>query len=220
VDGRLDETAWQSADWTDAFVDIEGDAKPAPRLATRAKMLWDDECFYIGARLEEPHVWGTLTEHDQIVFYDNDFEVFIDPDGDTREYYELEINALGTIFDLFLVRRYLDGGPALHGWNLTGLRSAVYVDGTLNDPRDEDRGWYVEMALPWAALKEAAHRPAPPAPGDVWRVNFSRVEWQIRIVDGRYEKVPNTPEDNWVWSPQGAVNMHLPRHWGHVKFVH
>ena len=57
-----------------------------------------------------------------------------------------------------------------------------------------------------------------PATGDTWRVNFSRVEWQIRHDGRRYEKVRNTPEDNWVWSPQGLINMHVPEHWGYVKF--
>ena len=60
IDGRLDEPAWAAAAWTDAFVDIEGDRRPRPRFATRAKMLWDDEYFYVAAELEEPHVWATL----------------------------------------------------------------------------------------------------------------------------------------------------------------
>jgi hypothetical protein len=182
-------------------------------------MLWDEQFLYLAAELQEPHVWATLTQHDDIVFHDNDFEVFIDPDGNGREYYEIEINACNTIFDLFLVRTYLDGGPALHGWDLKGLQSAIHVDGTLNDPSDVDRGWSLEMALPWKALAEAAGCPAPPHVGDTWRLNFSRVEWRINVTDGRYDKVPNAPEDNWVWSPQGVINMHLPQHWGFVEFA-
>src|SRR5262249_25368879 len=96
VDGRLDEPAWQRVPWTDVFVDIEGDAKPRPRFRTRVKMVWDEQYFYVGADLEEPHVWGTLTQHDSVIFQDNDFEVFIDPNGDNHEYYEFEINALNT----------------------------------------------------------------------------------------------------------------------------
>src|SRR5215471_10721375 len=72
IDGRLDKPAWSDVPWTDAFVDIEGDAKPLPRLRTRVKMLWDDQYFYIGAELEEPHVWGTLMQHDSVIFQDND----------------------------------------------------------------------------------------------------------------------------------------------------
>lgn len=218
IDGRLDEAAWRSAAWTDRFVDIEGDAKPRPRWSARVKMLWDDEFFYIAAEMEEPHVWGTLTRHDAVIFQDNDFEVFIDPDGDNHQYYELEINALNTTWDLFLPKPYKDGGKAANEWEIAGLKTAVFVDGTLNDAADRDRGWSVEMALPWKALAAHAHRAAPPADGDQWRVNFSRVQWQHEIVEGKYRKVAGKREDNWVWSPQGTINMHRPERWGYVQF--
>ena len=219
IDGRLDDTAWRSAPWTDYFVDIEGAVKPAPRFRTRVKMLWDDEYFYVAAEMEEPHVWATLTKHDSVIFHDNDFEVFIDPNGDTLEYYEFEINALNTGWDLFLDKPYRKGGKARNEWEIPGLKTGVHIDGTRDDPRDTDRGWSVEVAFPWKALAEFAHKPAPPRPGDEWRVNFSRVEWRHEIVDGKYRKFAKTKEDNWVWSPQGAVNMHIPEHWGRVRFV-
>jgi hypothetical protein len=218
IDGLLDDPAWQAVPWTEPFVDIEGNSKPRPRFRTRAKMLWDDNYFYVAAELEEPHVWATLTEHDSVIFQDPDFEVFIDPDGDSHEYYEFEINALNTGWDLFLTRPYKDGGVAINSWEIPGLKTAVRVDGTLNDPRDRDRGWTVEIAFPWKVLGEAAHRPAPPRDGDQWRINFSRVEWQIDTNTGKYCKVPGTKEANWVWSPQGVVDMHRPETWGYVQF--
>jgi len=217
VDGRLDEADWEKAPWTHDFSDIVG--KPTPRLRTRAKMLWDQENFYVAAELEEPHVWGTLTNHDAVIFQDNDFEVFIDPDGDSHEYYEFEINALNTDWDLLLKKPYKDGGLALNEWEIPGLKTAVHVDGTIGNPTDRDNGWSVEIAFPWKALAEFAHRRAPPAEGDQWRVNFSRVEWPINIVNGKYEKVPGTREDNWVWSPQGIIDMHRPEKWGFVQFT-
>jgi hypothetical protein len=219
VDGKLNETSWQNAPETDAFIDIEGDNRPRPPFTTRARMLWDDQYFYIGAELEEPHVWGTLTKRDSVIFHDNDFEVFIDPNGDRDEYYELEINALNTVWDLFLPKPYRDGGKARNDWDIIGLKTAVHITGTLNDPTDRDKGWSVEMAIPWNALAEYAHKPAPPAEGDRWRVNFSRVEWRHEIVDGKYRKTPNTKEDNWVWSPQGVIDMHRPEMWGIVRFT-
>ena len=256
LDGKLDDAAWAAAPWTDDFVDIQGPALPAPRYQTRAKMLWDGEYLYIAAELKDPHVWGTLTKHDQIVFQDNDFEVFIDPDGDTREYYELEVNVLRTIFDLYLHRRYKEGGPAEHGWNAEGLKTAVAVQGTMNDPTDTDTGWTLEWAVPWSAFRppawdkpgfgEKERGAAAPKPGDIWRVNYSRVQWTHGfegktapkrdsgpINDSfdqkppppeasaapRYEKVAGKPEDNWVWTPQWQIDMHDPRWWGRVKFV-
>lgn len=219
VDGRLDDAAWQSAAWTESFVDIEGAVRPTPQFPTRAKLAWDQNALYVGAELEEPHVWATLTERDAIVFHDNDFEVFIDPDGDGRGYFEIEVNALGTVFDLFLERPYIEGGPADHGWDARGLRTAIAVEGTLNDPTDRDHQWSVEMAIPWKAFGDQADVPLPPRPGDVWRINFSRVQWQHQVADGGYVKIPDKPEDNWVWSPQGAINMHLPWLWAYVTFT-
>jgi hypothetical protein len=149
------------------------------------------------------------------------FEIFIDPDGDNHNYYEFEVNALNTIWELSLDKPYRDGGPARDPAPLAGLRSAVHVDGTLNDPADTDRNWTVEVAIPWKGLEPyAAGRPCPPSDGQQWRMNFSRVEWLMDIIDGRYRKIPkeSRPEDNWVWSPQGVIAMHCPERWGYVQF--
>ena len=219
VDGKLEEPSWRNAAWSTDFVDIEGQKKPTPALQTHLKLLWDDVYFYLGAELIEPHVWATLTAHDSVIFHDNDFEVFIDPNGDSHEYYELEINALGTTWDLLLPRPYKDGGKPINNWEIAGLKSAVHVDGTLNDPRDRDKGWSIELAIPWNALAELARRPAPPHDRDQWRVNFSRVEWPIDISNTTtYRKRDGENEHNWVWSPQGVVDMHRPESWGYVQF--
>jgi len=219
IDGKLDDAAWEAAPWTENFVDIEGDAKAKPRLRTRAKMLWDDEYFYIAAEMEEPHVWATITQRDAVIFQDPDFEVFMDPDGDSHDYYEFEMNALNTGWDLFLPKPYKDGGAAQNEWDIAGLKSAVHIRGTLNDPTDRDEGWSVEIAFPWKALAAHAHRPTPPREGDQWRIGFSRVEWEIETTGGKTSKVPRTPEHNWVWSPQGVVDMHRPERWGYVQFT-
>jgi Carbohydrate family 9 binding domain-like len=223
VDGKFEEPAWSATSWSDPFVDIDGRRRPP--LATRMKMLWDDTFLYIAAELEEPDVWATLTKRDSVIFQDNDFEVFIDPDGDTHNYYELEVNALGTAWDLMLVRPYRDGGPAIHAWDIAGLQVGVNVRGTINRPGDRDEGWTVEIALPWEVLREAAPRRTKPRAGDRWWINSSRVEWQVDARDGAYAKRidPKSkrplPEDNWVWSPQRAIDMHMPERWGIVHFT-
>ena len=218
LDGSLDDPAWRAAPWSPAFVDIEGDVRPAPRFGTRMKMLWDDTYLYVGAELQEPDVWGTITQRDAVIFRDNDFEMFIDPDGDAQQYAELEINALNTVWDLFLEKPYRDGGHADDAWNVEGLVSGVRVLGTLNRPGDADSGWTVTLALPWRALERASHSRRAPRPGQRWRINYSRVEWQTDTAGGAYHKVPGLKEDNWVWTPQGVVDMHQPEHWGTVEF--
>jgi hypothetical protein len=218
IDGKLDDDAWRDIPWSEEFVDIEGNAKPKPRFRTRMKMAWDDTALYIAAELEEPHVRATLTKHDSYIFIDDsDFEVFLDPDGDSHHYAELEMNALNTTWDLLLTKPYKDGGKPIDAWEIDGLRTAVHVDGTMNDPRDIDRGWTIEIAWPWRGLRQIASCPVPPRPGEQWRINFSRVELDFDIVDGKYRRTKK-PEANWVWSPQGVVNMHRPETWGYVQF--
>lgn len=225
---------WDELPWSEAFVDITGRDDLQPRFRTRVRMGWDPRYLYVQGDLEEPHVWGTITEQNAVMFMDNNFEIFIDPDCDGLNYYEFEINALGSIWELSLPRPYGDGGKPRLGCNIDGLVRRVRIDGTLNDPGDTDRGWRVEVAIPWAGLAEYhSHGACPPSPGDRWRFNFSRVEWRHDIVDGRYVRIPphgtplaeslnpeeqEHPEDNWVWSPQGIVNMHLPERWGEVVF--
>ncbi len=228
VNGKFSDPTWNLAAWTDDFIDIRGSGSPQPKFCTRAKMLWDQEYFYIAAELEESDVWGTLTEKNSIIYHDNDFEVFIDPDGDGLNYYEFEINALGTIWELTLDRSYKDGGTPDLGTNIEGLISKVSIDGVLNDPNSKDKGWKVELAIPWAGLKKY-HKGgmSPPQIEDIWKLNFSRVQWQHEVVDGNYKRIPEHgteipwtehPEDNWVWSPQGEINMHIPEMWGEVIF--
>jgi len=228
IDGMANDPAWSEAPWSETFVDIEGSDRPAPRHTTRMKMCWDDRYLYALAQMDEPHLWATYSVRDQIVFHENDIEIFIDPDGDSLEYYEIEVNAIGTIFDLQLRRPYRSGGPALHEWNTPGLKVGIHLDGTVNDPSDTDRGWTCEMAIPWTALRPlpdpsgepSAQRAAmPPRPGDTWRINFSRVQWDIEPSGAGYRKVEGRPEWNWVWSPQWIIDMHVPWQWGRVTFV-
>src|SRR5690349_2342712 len=154
IDGDESDPAWENADWTALFEDIENNIKP--KYATKVKMLWDETNFYILAKIEEPHVWANLKQRDTIIFYNNDFEVFIDPDGDTFNYYELEINALNTAWDLFLSKPYRENdNVVLNDWNIPGLKSAVKINGTLNNPNDTDEGWVLEMAIPWASYKKS-----------------------------------------------------------------
>ena len=221
VDGRLSEPTWKRAPWTELFVDIEGDGRPRPAHGTRAMMAWDDRFFYVAAELEEPDVWGRLTQRDVMISEDPDFEVFIWPtDGrawprqGTPYYYEFEVNALNTAMDMLLKRQAPERGcerESRLAWDIEGLQHAVQVQGTLNWPADVYEGWTLEVAFPWPALAEYAEgTPVPPRHGDVWRVNFSRVQ--------RVRGSGPTDCDNWVWSPQGEIQMHLPDRWGYVTF--
>lgn len=222
IDGKINKGEWRNAPWSEPYQDISDSTNPIPRLATTCKMLWDEHYLYVAAKLEEPDLWATLRNHDDIVFQDNDFEIFIDPNNDGNQYFEIEINALGTVMDLFMFRTYRKGGPMDMNWNTAGMKSAVFLKGTLNKNTDKDQYWTVEMAIPFDCMQRE-NRISHPQDGSIWRINFSRVQWQLEKSGLGYTKkmTPDgkrIPEDNWVWSPQGVVDMHVPEKWGYLHF--
>jgi hypothetical protein len=248
LDGRLASPPWRAAEKSSRFVDM---VTGEPGLYdTRAAALWDDECLYVGFWAEEPFVAATKTERDSLVFLENDLELFVDG-GDC--YYEFEVNALGTIYEVFYIwqdsypgRAELrkpefdllgakalsfggdydrDGadfwkgrhprGPrwAFRRWDLPGLRWAVHVDGRVNDRSAVDRGWTVELAIPWAGLAPLANgRSLPPLPGDVWRIFFGRFE--LLTPSGIEVK----PHPAMAWNRHGVYDTHLPECWTFVHF--
>jgi hypothetical protein len=208
IDGHITDDEWSTAPWSSDFVSIVGKpTSPKPKFTTHVKMLWSDTHLYIAAHLDETNVSAKLTDHDASLYNENAFEVFIDHDGDRKNYCELEYNALNTTMDLLMDKPYRDRGRPDLSFEVESMKTAVHIDGTLNDPKDTDRGWDIEIAIPFASLKSLGVVDHPKA-GDQWRVNFARAE---------YEE-PEKPE--WsVWSPHGRTDMHMPERFGYVKFV-
>ena len=89
VDGDFDDAGLARFAVDRRVSDIEGPTKAKPPLVTRAKMVGTRESVH-RRRSEEPNVWATIKEHDAVIFQDNDFEVFIDPNGDNHDYFESE----------------------------------------------------------------------------------------------------------------------------------
>lgn len=227
VDGRADEAVWQRAARLSPLRDIEGGEAAD---TTQIRMLWDDRCLYVLAEMPEADLWATQRERDSVVFRDPDFEIFIDPNSESNHYIELEINALNTVWDLFIARTYRTGKAViLHDWNIPQLQHAVHLRGTLNDPRDRDEGWSVELAIPWRSITGHNTQPrtdTPPVPGSSMHFNFSRVNYAVQPDTASpcgYAKCSGAdnrplPESNHVWAPTGRINIHMPEHWGRVVF--
>jgi hypothetical protein len=241
VDGRLEAESWRLAPRSPRFIDLISGERTIHD--THAAVLWDDEYLYVGFWVEEPHVHATLTERDSLVWTENDVEVFvagadayyeleINPLGTLyealfvwEEAYERggysEAQGLGR--DALGAQPFNGVGFTSHPrgprlgffrWDLPGLRSAVFVDGTVNDPSDRDRGWRAELALPWAGMELLARgdgRALPPREGDVWRMDFSRFN--------QYKEAPPARDSGgWAWSAHGAWDSHIPELFPYIHF--
>ncbi|DAZ96428.1 TPA: hypothetical protein N0F65_006474 [Lagenidium giganteum] len=227
LDGRLHKPEWEHVPWSNVFEDIEGSARqPKAHPKTHMKMMYDDEYLYVGAEMVDEKIWGTFTKMNSTMYHENDIEVFLNPDGSRHNYYEFEMNCLNTIWELVLRKPYKDGYDIINPYNLPGTKSAVYVDGVTNSPTTKCTKWSVEVAFRLDDLVQFDRmRQRPAAAGDVWRVNFSRVHYELHTIVNKYtnelmyEKVPDTKEDNIVWSPTGVIDMHRPEKWGYVLFA-
>lgn len=223
IDGKNDESVWAKAPWSEPFEDIEGKSEKKPASLSRFKLLWDNENLYVYCKFEEDHIWATLKEHDQSIFQDNAMEMFIDPDGDTQNYMEFQINAFAAIWDLMLNKAPRNGGPSITDWDIKGLKKAVYIDGTLNKPADTDKSWGIELAVPLKTFRYGGNSSLPKA-GSTWKMNITRVYRDFDIKDGTYFKklgVNGRPvqPDYTCWSVPGIVNFHYPERWGVVRFA-
>lgn len=214
LDGKLDDAAWKNAEWTTDFVDVRGKGWPAPHLRTRCKLLWDDTNLYVAAEMQDPDVWGTMTQKGSHLYEENNFEIFLDVNNDARRYWEFEMNPLNTTWDLRLDRPLGEGGGPIPGEALAGLQTAVSVQGTLNNPSDTDQGWTAEVIIPIKSLTDGRAIAA----GEHWRMELCRIEWSLFKKDGKYERVP-AGDMYWTWVPTGEIAFHLPHKYGELRFA-
>ena len=165
--GSLEDEGWANVPFTEDFLDIST-SNTIPKFKTKAKIRWDDSFLYVGAVLEETQIWANITStchcidanEDQVIYHDNDFEIFIDPNGDTHYYKEYEMNALNATWDLLINKPYNDGGYenssrvyGSQGFDMQSeLYSAVLLGGSVNDPSMVDKFWSIEVALPLSQL--------------------------------------------------------------------
>ncbi|HTI71150.1 MAG TPA: carbohydrate-binding family 9-like protein [Candidatus Limnocylindria bacterium] len=240
IDGKLNEPEWKACTWSPRFVDILSGGKTIHD--TKAAVLWDDDYLYVGFKIEEPFVHAKFTEHNSPIYYDNDVEMFI---AGRDSYYEFEINAFNTSYEVFFIWNdaYEKGGfsqapefkkdqvTPFNGvgftnhprggrvgafkWTFPGKKTAVFVDGTVNKDDDRDRGWTVELALPWKGMEwlaKADERSLPPKNGDIWRMDFSRFN-QYK------EAAPAADSGGWVWTPHRVWDSHVPECFAKVRFL-
>lgn len=241
VNGILDEPCWKAAPKSPRFVDII--TGKATSLDTRAAVLWDQKNLYVAYWVEEPNVEATLKKHNDPIWQNNDVEVFIAGRDAYYEFEINAFNTVYEAFFMWEDTYKRDGfyrvpefrrtnpevkpfngvGFTSHprgarlgswAWRFPGLKTAVHIDGTLNDKRDTDRGWTVELAFPWKGMKwlaKADNRALPPKDGDVWRIDFSRF-------NQHKAPPPEVDSGGWFLSPHGVWDSHIPECFPYIHF--
>ena len=203
IDGRRDEAAWASAPSVGEFVFTWWNEGDGPRQQSDAKLLWDDQFLYVSFHCTDSDVLATRTERDSDVYRDDCVEVFASPELDhPQNYFNLEMNALGTQLDNYRP----EGKNPDDEWNPAGIRCAVVVDGTLNDSTDTDRGWTLEVAIPFRLFQHVLPSGRPEI-GDRWRLNLNRLEGNMTV------------KSQWSQGDRNFPRFHHPDFFGFVEFV-
>ncbi|MSR82947.1 MAG: hypothetical protein EXS58_08480 [Candidatus Latescibacteria bacterium] len=231
VDGHLDEFAWEKAAQINGFERILNNYDQITR-PTRAKMLWDDQHLYFAFVCQDPDMWTYLTKEDDSFWDEEVVEIFIDPDGDAKNYLELEVNQDNAKVDLVIHTLKPEWDSSIP-WDIKGLQTAVALYGTVNDDK-ADQGWTVEIAIPYSAMAEGiTGGGAAPKVGDSWRLNLYRIERkggrQVRseLVQAKGQKsayidslsdLYNDQTEYTAWSETYTRGFHDPSRFGIVEF--
>jgi hypothetical protein len=244
INGDLNKPVWQRVEKSPRFIDVIG-GNPG-LYDTRAALLWDEKYLYVGFWCEEPYPTAHITQRDGLLWFENDFEIFIDG-GDS--YYELQVNALNNIYEAFYIwkdaySKFADfqefdvfkndarvfGGNhdrtgeffwkgshprgnrwAFLNWDFPGLKTAVKINGRLNDTSEPSQGLEIEFAFPWSGMTHLANgRFIPPRKGDLWKIFMGR--YQKMQINGREESV------GWSWDKIGTNDNHYPELFTQIEF--
>lgn len=186
VDGFLNEPAWEKAKVLNFTLPV---TFREPISKTEGRILYDDKYLYVGIKAYDQDIWSYYTERDSDTCHEDVLEVFIKPDSVVHPdgpdpYYNFEINALGTVLDAFNVKRGAAGNyTRWSSWNCEGLKIAIQIKGTLNNWRDKDEYWTMEVAIPFAELPSLAGK--SPRKGDAWLFHLARYDYSVYLPAGR-----------------------------------
>lgn len=241
IDGKLDELSWRAAPRSSRFVDIV--TGEAAWFDTHVALLWDDDHLYFGFSAEERDVWATLTERDSKIYEENDLEIFI---AGKDAYYEFEINARNTIYEVFWIWKDVHGAggrySALSEFDPRAHPTLV-LDGVGGHVHPRGERWgFLDWDLP--GLKHAVHVDGTLNKRDDvdrgWSAEVA-IPWRSlalladgralppmngdvwRIDCSRFEKIGRNGEvldpcAGWTWNRHGHYDSHIPELFPRVTF--
>jgi hypothetical protein len=138
IDGVLDD-AWKKAAVSTEFKLPYGDA---PEAKTKLHVMQDDKRLYIAVECfgDDPdELVANIEKHDEAnIWMDDDVELFLDPTGQRKSYYQIIVNTRGTTWDAYHSQPREDD----LSWE-PKYESAVKVT---------KKNWTVEFAIPWSSF--------------------------------------------------------------------
>jgi len=202
IDGKLDEADWKAAETSASFVQTMTGADGS--FAAKVRVAYDAQKLYLGYEVADDFLKCSFTKPDDHLWEQDTIEVMIDPEGDAKNYFEIQVSPTGLVFDTRYDTRRRPQPFGELAWS-SRTEAKVGLDGTPNDD-GADKGYVVEMAIPWEALAAGPTKALPPAAEAIWRMNFF-------VMDAR-EKGQRAVG----WSPPLVGDFHTLERFGQVVF--
>lgn len=227
IDGSLGETAWKFAD---SVTLKECSSGSPPVQSTTAKVLWDAQNLYVAVIAYDKDIWATITAHDKNLYTEEASELFIDPDGDGKNYFEYEVNCRNATLDIFMPAPWSTGATGNLGWESPGSAFKTVAHGTINNPNDVDTMLVIEEKIPFADLKTSSYTAQAPKDGTHYSANIYRIDGRQTKEMSCFSPVGGNPPDFhtpskfgiFLFSDSLARNptaARLPRHAGNASAV-
>lgn len=211
LDGVADEPVWKTAQVIGQFSMpwLKDAASRKPRSATSARLLWDRGYLYFFAEMQDTDLYADVTEHDGRTWTNDVFEIFLKPADNRPGYYEFQVNAAGTVMDMFIPRRKAGGFQRFIGDGEFHIDAKVKLNGTLNRWQDSDTSWTVEGRIPWTDLIRTGGRPVP---NEAWKFALCRYDYSVDF-EGP-ELSTNAPLDS-----EESADFHHFEDYATLKFI-
>ncbi len=205
VDANLAKPEWKGVE---AVKLVLVDSGKPPEQSTTVRILYDETYLYFAFHVIDNDIWSTFRQRDEELSEEEVVEMFIDPLGTGKIYFEFNISPHNVVFDSIVLNAMVppDGPRDINGsksWNCKGLKTAVHIEGELDTRRPVSEYWDVEAAVPFHDIVPPH---CPPEPGDEWRLNLFRI-------DRGKDK-----DEYQAWSPTGRIDFHMPWYFGKLIF--
>jgi uncharacterized repeat protein (TIGR03806 family) len=210
VDGKADEPAWKKAQVIDRFyLPWLGKNARAAKTKTSARLLWDRDYLYFFAEMEDADLYADVKEPDGMTWFNDVFELFFKPADDKAGYYEFQVNALGTVMDMFIPRRNSGGYQRYIKDGDFHIEAKVVLKGTLNKWTDKDQGWSVEGRMPWTDFMKTGGRPDL---NEKWKFALCRYDYSVDFEGPELSTCAPL-------ASKSAADFHLHEDYATLKFI-
>ena len=205
IDGNLTEAVYQKAPRNILKNSVDKARIEDLNYETTTQVFHDNSHLYIAFRSGDRDIHSSFSKRDEHLWKEEAVEVFIDTDDEPNNYVEIEVSPKNVLFDSYIVDPANIDVEATRKFDLSNIQTAVSVEGSVNNRKDKDQQWTVEIAIPFSELVDNFH---PEKLSEYkWKINFYRIN-------------RDTSELQFMsWSPTEG-SFHRPERFGQLTFGH